>query len=592
VAEYRRYSPTVERQMQVRPYRRRPGDPLKRPLRIFTLDPGAARIDASTTTVEVPWEPLGPGPEGALFYIDARDGDDDNAGVDLDDPRLLIAGGIEPSVSDHRFHQQMVYAVCSRVYAQFQYALGRVVSWGFDAADQHGRLCLRPHDRGCGANASYQKNAKRISFGYFENPGEGVGRTAPQGKIFTCLSHDVIAHEFTHALLDGLRSHFIIPTASDVLGFHEGFADIVAVFQHLLHRNVVEAQLRRVDGDLDQAEMLANIAEQFGTATQGRALRRAISKDVVKYRADMAPHEMGNVLLSAVFAAFLDVYRRRTQPYVRLAHRPPSGYLTAELVTFLAGKASDIAEHFLHMCIRAIDYCPPVDLHLGEYLRALVTVDRELVPDDPWNYRDALITAFAARGIYPTGVGQLTEDALVWRPPARVLEPVAALHFRNLRFAGDPSLPADAREAIRQAEELWAYASRPHVAAEFGLTEPGEDVDPCCVESIRTTRRGGPDGQVLFDLVAEITQRRRMKDPATGKESKFFGGSTVIIGPEGEIRYIISKSIDNAGRQQRQVEYQRQASDYWQAAGDKYTLLGYGNELAHRKRPTWEPGRS
>jgi len=591
VADSPHYSPTVARQTQVRPYRRRAGDPLKRPLRIFTLDPGAARIDAATTTVDVPWEPLGPGPEGALFYIDPRDGDDDNAGVDLDDPRLLIACGVEPSVSDHRFHQQMVYAVCARLYAQFQYALGRVLSWGFDASDQHGRLCLRPHDRASGANAVYQKNAKRISFGYFENPGEGIGRTSPKGQLFTCLSHDIIAHEFTHALLDGLRSHFMVPTASDVLGFHEGFADIVAVFQHLLHGKVVEAQLRRVDGSLDQAVMLARIAEQFGTVTQGRALRCAVSTDVVKYRPDMAPHDMGSVLLSAVFAAFLDVYRRRTEPYLRLAYRPPSGYLTAELVTFLADRAAKLAEHFLSMCIRAIDYCPPVDLHFGEYLRALITVDRELVPDDPWNYRDALITAFAARGIYPGGVGQLTEDALVWKPPARFLEPVTALHFKNLRFAGDPSLPVDAGEAVRQAEELWTYASRPHVTAEFGLAEPGDDVDPCCVESIRTTRRGGPDGQVLFDLVAEITQRRRVVDPATGMESKFFGGCTVIIGPEGEIRYIISKNVRNQARLDRQLAFQR-GSDYWETTGDKYTLRGYANELAHRTGREWPPGRA
>jgi hypothetical protein len=328
--------------------------------------------------------------------------------------------------------------------------------------------------------------------------------------------------------------------------------------------------------------MLAQIAEQFGAAIQGRALRCAVSPEMLKYREDMEPHEMGSVLLSAVFAAFLDVYRRRTEPYLRLAYRPPSGYLTAELVTFLADKAAKIAGHFLSMCIRAIDYCPPVDLHLGEYLRALVTVDRELVPDDPWNYRDALITAFAARGIYPAGVGQLTEDALAWNPPARFVQPISALHFKNLRFAGDPSLPVDAEEAVRQAEELWAFASQPHVAAEFGLAEPGDDVDPCCVESIRTTRRGGPDGQVLFDLVAEITQRRRVVDPLTGKETKFFGGCTVIIGPEGELRYIISKNVRNQGRLDRQLAYQRQSSDYWQSTGDKYVLRGYANELAHR----------
>ena len=49
-------------------------------------------------------------------------------------------------------------------------------------------------------------------------------------SVFTCLSHDVIVHELTHALLDGLRPHFTIPTQIDVLAFHEAFADLIACF--------------------------------------------------------------------------------------------------------------------------------------------------------------------------------------------------------------------------------------------------------------------------------------------------------------------------------------------------------------------------
>ena len=577
---YRHYSSAVTRQAQVRAYRRRPGDPLRRPLKIYALDSGTARIDAATTTVHVPWEPLGPGPTGALMFVDPRDGEAAIVGADLDDPRMLIASGLDPSVSDRRFHYQMVYAVCARVYTQFQRALGRLIPWGFDASDQQGRLRLRSHDLDCGPNAVYQKDRKQISFGYFSGPESGAGRTAPRGDVFTCLSHDIIVHEFTHALLDGLRSHFMIPTHPDVLGFHEGFADLVAVFQHLLYGNVVEEQLRRVDGNLDQATLLTNIAEQFGNATRGRALRCVVSNEIIPYRPDMEPHEMGGVLLSAVYTAFMAVYKRKTATLVRLAYRTPSGHLPAELVTLMAGKAADLAEQFLAMCIRAIDYCPPVHLQLGEYLRALVTADRELVPDDPWNYRDELISSFAARGIYPPGVSQLSEDALCWRPPARFIEPATELHFARLRFAGDPSLPADESESIRQAEALWEFVSRPHVADEFGLAPPDEDIEPCCVESIRTSRRIGPDGQVLFDLVAEISQRRRTYDPQSQQAGKFFGGCTVIIGPEGDIRYIISKNIKDDARLARQQNYQ-QNSKYWTATSDGYKLAGYSNQIAH-----------
>src|SRR5258706_15698397 len=98
---------------------------------------------------------------------------------------------------------------------------------------------------------------------------------------------------------------------------------------------------------------------------------------------------------------------------------------------------------------------------------------------------------------------------------------------------------------MRQAEALWDYAVQPHVSEEFGLAPIGSDgVDPPCVQSIRTSRRAGPNGQVLFDLVAEITQLKLVED-ATGSKAKFLGGCTVILGPEGEIRYLISKNIQN-----------------------------------------------
>ena len=42
---------------------------------------------------------------------------------------LLIAGGLAPSDTDPRFHQQMVYAVASETLQRFESALGRRVHW-------------------------------------------------------------------------------------------------------------------------------------------------------------------------------------------------------------------------------------------------------------------------------------------------------------------------------------------------------------------------------------------------------------------------------------------------------------------------------
>jgi hypothetical protein len=56
------------------------------------------------------------------------------------------------------------------------------------------------------------------------------------------------------------------------------------------------------------------------------------------------------------------------------------------------------------MCIRALDYCPAVDITFGEYLRALITADIDALPDDQYRYRLAFIEAFRKQGMLPPDV--------------------------------------------------------------------------------------------------------------------------------------------------------------------------------------------
>ena len=95
----------------------------------------------------------------------------------------------------------------------------------------------------------------------------------------------------------------------------------------------------------------------------------------------------------------------------------PPGALAAGLADALTDVASKVAGQMLTMCIRALDYCPPIDITFGDFLRALVTADRDLVPHDPLGYRVAFVSAFAARGIYPENVRSLSVDTIIWEPP-------------------------------------------------------------------------------------------------------------------------------------------------------------------------------
>ncbi|MBK6936718.1 MAG: hypothetical protein IPH18_07400 [Chitinophagaceae bacterium] len=61
-------------------------------------------------------------------------------------------------------------------------------------------------------------------FGYFASNPASETLHMPDSLVFTCLSHDIIAHETTHAILDGMYNHYNEPTNRAMLAFHEAFA--------------------------------------------------------------------------------------------------------------------------------------------------------------------------------------------------------------------------------------------------------------------------------------------------------------------------------------------------------------------------------
>ena len=84
----------------------------------------------------------------------------------------------------------------------------------------------------------------------------------------------------------------------------------------------------------------------------------------------------------------------------------------------MADEAVDAADKVLTIALRALDYLPPYDVTFSDFLRALVTADRELFPTDAAGIRTEFIDAFRRRGIYPEGVISLAEDALIWPAPS------------------------------------------------------------------------------------------------------------------------------------------------------------------------------
>jgi hypothetical protein len=166
----------------------------------------------------------------------------------------LAESGLTPSESNPQFHQQMAYVVAMRTIERFERALGRKALWTRRQPKKKGeavsddgfvrKLRIYPHALR-EANAYYDPDKVALLFGYFLADDERPGDNAPGQPIFSCPSHDIVAHEMTHAVTHRLRRYFLHPSNEDVLAFHEGFADVVALFQHFSMPGLTR-QIRRL----------------------------------------------------------------------------------------------------------------------------------------------------------------------------------------------------------------------------------------------------------------------------------------------------------------------------------------------------------
>ena len=617
--------------------------PPTRCLKVYAMDPSAGNYMGNVMPINIRWEcDLKPGPVGKKIAIVDYDGANKRyyPPIDLNDLRILARDGLDPSESDPRFHQQMVYAVASETIERFEEALGRTIHWRradrprgdgkrsdgtttWRKTDNIRTLMLFPHAM-VQANAFYSPQAKGILFGYFRAEKTNQGRNLPGQRVFTCLSHDIIAHEVTHAIIDGIRTYFTEPTNPDVLAFHEAFADLTALFSHFSHREALLDTIQKTGGRLYQFELkpdsapaegsaisadkrpqqfvgqtskrnpLIDLAQQFGEASgMNRGLRSALDippdpKHIHQRIFD--PHFRGSILVSAVFDAYFSIYLKRTADLFRVYRASGPNYsdeLPGALARLLADQAAATASEFFQLCARAVDYCPPVDVTFGDFLRALITVNIDLKADDGRAVRDALMQAFRVRGIYPESASFFSEDALCWprvpkwdekNPADEALPPVAAMithpktgkkEMTPLVFGNPNGLTTDEKDingaVLRQYAEDHAarlgFEDDPSLPLEYKPYAP----------SFHPMFRIARDGSLRTDMVIELVQTKRMPfDPRLPNSGSFpfrAGVTLIVSAPEVEfgkagspqVRYAVKKGFcgtDATQREDRQRQFQ------------------------------------
>ena len=339
------------------------------------------------------------------------------------------------------------------------------------------------------------------------------------------------------------------------------------------------------------------------------------------YQTILEPHARGSILVAAVFEAFISIYKNRVADLLRIATGGsgilPEGEIHPDLVDRLADEAAKSAQHILNMCIRALDYCPPVDITFGDYLRGIITADFDILYEDSHYYRLAFIDAFRRRGIYPVGIRTLSEDSLRHKINLDILQPDTKEMFRIIsEFLRDYR-----EEVIYKTDRFEIYkVSRKFIVGDqgdsglhgrlwfkfdnsyefekltglifntewqqYGAAKNQRDELSYSILNLRLLSRVGPDGsqinQIVFSMVQRMgviiesgtvkgyySPRGQEAPPPNGMEVQ--GGCTLIFDLDSlDLKYAINKPlfvpkeldnhhrVVNHDRIMRQYEYQNE----------------------------------
>ena len=306
------------------------------------------------------------------------------------------------------FHQANVWAIIQNIMSLFEdpTVMGRPIPWAFDG----NRLIVLPH-AGMRINTSYNRMGKCLVLGYIIRNGV---------PVYDCLSHDVIAHEIGHAILDGIRPYYYNSISLQTKAFHEFIADFTSILSVLIVRLVRRAVAETSHGNLKNAKVISQLAEEKGAEENAikQYVRNASNETRMEHVENSPNHYYwSEVLTGAMFEILAKISNLRME------------------------KQKDTPEQALHatqnlnrIAFRALDYCPPVDIQFADYVDALIRANEIAYPADTLGYREIIQTTFSERGIKQIDRPELPNPAdLIWKFGLNSIATsrTAAYHFLN-----------------------------------------------------------------------------------------------------------------------------------------------------------------
>jgi hypothetical protein len=303
---------------------------------------------------------------------------------------------IDAVVDNPYYHQLNVWAVVQRTLEFYEepWALGRPVPWGFDG----NRLLVVPH-AGYDENAYYDQHSKSLQFYYY-------GDQADHGN--TCLSHDIIAHETGHAILDGIRPLYNQLSSIQTGAFHEFIGDLTAILLALFNddiRHLVAEQTAKNE----QAPLLADIGEQLGKELDGRGyIRTAFSDKKMndeEIKESLSPHLVSEVLTAAMYEILIKIAAKYLEKDSALREKLKTGTITPEQAGLPMDEVTPAkalwwaAERFRQVALQPLDLCPPADIQFLDYAQAVLRNDLLTNPVDRRGFRPLMLDVFHRRGL-------------------------------------------------------------------------------------------------------------------------------------------------------------------------------------------------
>ncbi|QXQ11442.1 hypothetical protein [Paeniglutamicibacter sp. Y32M11] len=424
--------------------------------------------------------------------------------------------------TDRRFLAQQAYAVAAHTLASFERALGRRIGWAGGR-----RLTLYANDPIDYRNTGYSPEDCSIRFGMIHD-------SRHHNKLPLVLYRDLVAHEVTHAVIDGYRPRWGDAHAgADQLALHEALADLVAMLGVFTAESVVEkiitvelqtpgATLESIDSTL-LASGLFRFADNL--FSHDKAARDPLTGELsANWRQDTDPHRRAAGVVRAVLGTVLRLWRAELGRPGRRSS-----------VHQVAAAGARIGERVLNMLLRGLAYMAPVDVGWEDLLRGILAADAVVVPQDERNYRGALRSCFAEVGILAG--------------PPHALDGMAEMRELNypVRLS---ALGADPDEVLRF---IWDNPSLLDAAK----------LDPVAritIDRVRPSLRISPDGFAVAEIGASFVQELRLS-PAEAKRLGLRTTAAVVLRGGGLLRFdeggrlcfAALKPVLDVGRQQELI---------------------------------------